>query len=74
MLFPECQEFKRDVLSEEEVTWHILKYGKEPMMQVLKRINQDDSKPPGERIFIEYIITNKHVDDVNWDTPNRINK
>ena len=62
---------KRDVwqetASESEKTWYILKYGSMPKLTVHKRIRFDRDRPDGDRHYIEYIITDKDYEDINWE-------
>ena len=62
---------KRDVwaetATEEEKTWYILKYGKLPKLTVHKRAAFDSTRPSGEQHYIEYIITDKDYEDINWE-------
>lgn len=62
---------KRDVWQEtatdEEKTWYILKYGSLPECTVHKRVMRDDDRPSGERCYVEYIITDKDYEDINWE-------
>ena len=62
---------KRDVdfddLSEGEKMWAKLA-NKEPTYTIYNRGVQDDSLPPGERCYLEYIVTDKkNYEDINWD-------
>ena len=59
-----ARKFKRNMMVGEELTLYILKYGP-PKIRILSRVKDDG--PVGNRIYKEYIITNKRKKDVNWD-------
>ena len=64
-------DVKRDVwqetATEKEKTWYILKYGSLPKLTVHKRAVFDKDRAPGERHYLEYIITDKDYEDINWE-------
>jgi len=64
---PEVDKIKRDVLSEAGIAWHILKYQAAPKMRLEMRCCHDPARKLGEQNYVDYIVTNKHNDDINWD-------
>lgn len=66
---------KRDVIKDDDIVWYVLNHG--PMAHVRtihKRHARDTSLPHGEQMVIEYILTNKSLAQVNWDTDDYIGK
>ena len=63
---------KRDVymdgLPPEAKTWYMLKHGALPNLRIAKRARSDGKGP--EPCYIEYILTDKVDEDINWDTTN----
>ena len=57
----------QDTVTDEEKTWYILKYGSLPKLTVHKRVMRDNDRPPGKRCYVEYIITDKDYEDINWE-------
>jgi len=50
--------------------WYILSHHKLPVTRILKRA-RSDGKPPEQPCYIEYIITDKEDDKINWNTTDR---
>lgn len=63
------EKIKQDMLPNEDRIWHILKYGL-THLRIEKRARNNG--PPGERDYIEYILTDKRYEDINWDTKDRM--
>ena len=57
----------QDTATDKEKTWYILKYGSLPECTVHKRDRFDSDRPAGECHYIEYIITDKDYEDINWE-------
>jgi len=58
-------------MTAEERVWYVLSHEKLPKCQILKRDAYDSDRLPGERHYIDYIITDKPSDKINWDTTDR---
>jgi hypothetical protein len=63
---------KRDVTyddwTDEQRMWYLLKHSDLPALTIYKRGRSDG--PKGEPCYIEYILTDKQYDDINWSTKN----
>ena len=66
-----AEKLKRDIMSAEERMWSILKHGVEAIhLRIVKRACDDG--PPGAQMYIEYIVTDKPYEEINWDTTDRV--
>ncbi len=45
-------------MSSEDEIFYRLRYGRAPGTRIIKEVHMDNSRPLGERAYIEYIITN----------------
>jgi len=58
---------RRDIMTPEEKVWHILEHSASHV-RIARRAAYDRCREPGTRHYIEYILTDKPDDKINWES------